>query len=597
MEASPSYLFLREKDPFGFISPDEFEELGIDPEDIPLGTLPALRHPARIPSRFGGDAYGFGITEGYDRLTKEELDLLLSIDLGNENSIKKYYKKLNEIYKKLGLLIRFSKKGKPYYLIPLHFVFSSLTDIKVKVDQIVNFIKEYSKDRIKESYNIGIFLKPTDIIFQEISYIFLEHNFIPVDSIAKLKDIKQNIDLFIITEDIYEIIGREKSGLEEYANYVMSKIYKLLVQEGELFVVSERYFPKKSKLIKVRFKTEEEEKRFALFTHLFKTRYRYRFDRTPIYVSEFEFYSYLKGIYVEPELVNKLLNGRDISSLSLEEINKLPYMNFPLPEKHIKKDQKKMWSKLFDRYLEKKNFCAITPETLKKEWEKRFEFYEYEPEYMLIYRGRKKALPFSLYNITKDILESKIYGASPELMPDYRNSFEYVLKVIEAVKRLKENPEAYSSIPKIFMDRLKTPLYYKNRRFKGIKAVLNLIKKKNKIAELICYFNPEQIEGINTKLIENLELLGLFGFNIELLKELYLISLGHGPIRRIIAGKINEASLKPVIDTANRYGIRTALNFLRYFRLMSFAEMEASAGRPVETEEVIELFRIYDLMV
>ncbi len=597
MEANPSYLFLREKDPFGFISPDEFEELGIDPEDIPLGTLPALRHPARIPSRFGGDAYGFGITEGYDRLTKEELDLLLSIDLGNENFVKKYYKKINEIYKKLGLLIRFSKKGKPYYLIPLHFVSSSLTDIKVKVDQIVSFIREYVKDRTKESYNIGIFLKATDLIFQELSYIFLEHNFIPVDSVAKLKDIKQNIDLFIITDDIYEIISREKNEIEEYANYILTKIYKFLIQEGGLFVISERYFPKKSKLIKVRFKTEQEEKRFALFAHLFKTRSRYKFERKPIYVSEFEFYSYLRGIYIEPELVNKLLNGKDISSLSLEEINKLPYMDFSLPEKYIKKDQKKMWSKLFDRYLEKKNFCAITPETLKKEWEKRFEFYEYEPEYILIYQGRKKTLPFSLYSITKDILESKIYGASPELMPDYRNSFEYVLKVIEAVKRLKENPEIYSNIPKIFMDRLKTPLYFQNRRFKGIKAVLDLIKKKNKIAELIYYFNPEQIEGISTKLIENLELLGLFGFNIELLKELYLISLGHGPIRRIIAGKINEASLKPIIDTANRYGIRTALNFLRYFRLMSFAEMEASAGRPVETEEVIELFRIYDLMV
>ncbi len=351
MEASPSYLFLKEKDPFRFISPEEYEELGIDPEDIPFGTLPALRHPARIPSRFGGDAYGFGITEGYERLTKEELELLLSIDLRNENFIKKYYKKLNEIYKKLGLLIRFSKKGKPYYLIPLHFVSTSLTDIKIKVDQVANFIKEYAKGRTKESFNIGIFLKPTDLIFQELSYMFLEHNFIPVDSISKLKHIKQDIDLFIITGDIYELISREKSRLEEYANYMMIKIYKLLNQEGELLVISERYLPKKSKLIKIRFKTEEEEKRFALFTHIFKTKHRYKFNRKPIYVSEFEFYSYLRGIYVEPEIIDRLLNGKDISSLNLEEINKLPYMELSLPEKYVRKrkDQKRMWSALFDR--------------------------------------------------------------------------------------------------------------------------------------------------------------------------------------------------------------------------------------------------------
>ncbi len=592
-----SDFFYLKDDPFGFISPDQFDQLGIDPEDITVGTVPALRHPAKIPSRFGGNAYGLGITEGYERLNKDELKLLLSIDTENENFIKANYKKLNEIYKKLGLLIRFSKQGRPYYLIPLHFISSSLTDVRVKVEEISRFIKEYEKEHLKDSYNIGIFIRTTDLVFQELSSIFWHYNFISIDSIDKLKKIDQKIDLFIITDDIYEIVGREKELVEEYANYALIKIYKALDQNGKIFVISKRYVPKRSKLIKIRFKTEEEEKRFALFTHLFETKYKYKFNRTPLYISEFDFYSYLSGIYVEPEIINKLLNGRDISSLRLEEINKLPYMRFRLPERKLKIEQKKAWLRLFNKYFEEKQFCFVTPEAVKDEWEKRFELYNYEPEYMLIYAGDKKSPPYSLHSITKEVLENKIYGSSPELLPEYRNSFEYVLKVIEAVRRLKEEKTRYNKIPKIFMDRLKTPLYYRNRRFKGISAVLSLVKKRKRLKRLISYFNPEQIEGENTPLIENLELLGFFGFSLDLLKELYLISLGHGPIRRIIAGKINEASLKPLIDTANTFGTRTALNFLRYFRLMSFLEIEVSSGRPIETEEVRELFRIYDLMV
>ena len=65
---SPSSRTFLLEDPFNFIKQEEFEALGIDSDDIPQGTLAAHKHPPQLPSRFGGNAYGFGFFEIYDRL-------------------------------------------------------------------------------------------------------------------------------------------------------------------------------------------------------------------------------------------------------------------------------------------------------------------------------------------------------------------------------------------------------------------------------------------------------------------------------------------------------------------------------------------------
>ena len=79
--------FLKE-DSFDFIKPEEFESLGIDPADIAPGTFPARRHPSKLPSRFGGNAYGFGFFEVYDRLNPKDLKLLQSIRSDNAETHK-----------------------------------------------------------------------------------------------------------------------------------------------------------------------------------------------------------------------------------------------------------------------------------------------------------------------------------------------------------------------------------------------------------------------------------------------------------------------------------------------------------------------------
>ena len=125
-DSLPTEAFWQE-DSFSFIKPDEFKALGIDEADLPPGTFAARKHPSQLPSRFGGNAYGFGFFEAQDRLKPEETLLLQSIAHETPEYIKKYYKEINRVYKQIGLLIRFSSLGKPYYLIPINLVSTSLS--------------------------------------------------------------------------------------------------------------------------------------------------------------------------------------------------------------------------------------------------------------------------------------------------------------------------------------------------------------------------------------------------------------------------------------------------------------------------------------
>ena len=140
--------FLKE-DPFGFIKAEDFESLGIDASDIPPGTFPACKHPSRPSSRFGGNAYGFGFFEAYDRLSPRDRNFLIHQPRTNRNTpgnLQGHYR----IYENMGLLIRFSSLGKPYYLIPVHYVSRSLSIVRNKADEITGVIQAHRKKTLKE---------------------------------------------------------------------------------------------------------------------------------------------------------------------------------------------------------------------------------------------------------------------------------------------------------------------------------------------------------------------------------------------------------------------------------------------------------------
>ena len=208
-DSIPQESFLKE-DSFGFIKVEEFESLGIDASHIPPGTFPARKHPSRLLSRFGGNAYGFGFFEVYDRLSPKDLRVLQSITPDKPEYAKKYYKEINRIYESMGLLIRFSSLGKPYYLIPVPFLSSSLSTIRNKADEIAGVIQAHRKKTLKERQRIGLLTSSDDLLIPELSLRFKEHQFTVLDSMEQLSAPRDLLDLIILPRELYEIVSAER---------------------------------------------------------------------------------------------------------------------------------------------------------------------------------------------------------------------------------------------------------------------------------------------------------------------------------------------------------------------------------------------------
>jgi hypothetical protein len=594
-----------QEDSFRFIKPEEFDRLGIDPADIAPGTVAALKHPSQLLSRFGGNAYGLGLFEFHGRLKPKDIRFLQAISFENPEETKRHYKRLNDIYRQIGLLIRFSSQGRPYYLIPLHLVSTTRTRLKAKLDEISKVIGFHRKKFLKEQHEIGVIANQDDLIVNEIFLRFKEHRFVILDSLERLRELQQTLDMVILTRDLYEIIltekfsplaleGASRRRLEQYATYILWKVYNLLKEDGEFFIVGNHYSPPGSQTVRVVFETPEEEKKFLLFSRIFKTKKRYRVADHSAHVNAFDFQRYLGGVYVEQEVVDTLLEGRDLERMTLEEVDSLPNLSFPLNDQPFLNDQEKVWSKIIPIFFSKIFMKPHIPPDVKKDWEKRFSCDGVQPDYMRIFLGQKRKLKTTQAELRKDVMDSGLSGCPPNFLADYRNSFDYVIRILKVLESLKVGDYR---LPQIFLDRLEQPLESKKRRFHALNDVIKLINKAGRLEKIRDYLNPDGIEGNRTAILENLEALTFFGFSPSELKEITLMVLGHTPMGRIISGKMSEKTLKPLSDLARSYASLEALNLIRYCRLMTMAEMEASRGAELSQEQLAELFDLYESTV
>jgi len=594
-----------QKDPFGFIKAEQFESLGIDPSDIPAGTFPARRHPSWLVSRFGGNAYGFGFVEAYGRLGPRDLKLVQSMAVGDSGDIRRRYKEINKIYKKAGLLIRLSSKGEPYYLIPSHLAVTSISAIAHKTEEIRRVIELHRKKCLKEAHTIGVLTHAGDPLVGELSLNLKEHEFILLDSVQKLRKLEKQLDLVVLTRDIYEIILTDqffpapdrrisKKELDSFSIYVLKKIYYLLESGGEFFALANLLPLRTDQWVEVTFRNLYEEKSFILFSHIFRTRKKYRGKGKSLKINAFDLQKYLNPPYVEKDIIDRLFGGRSLEDMSLEEINNLPYLNFSM-KNELSHDQEKTWSRLFSLFFDKAFLKPICPISLRREWERRFTTDGYTPEFMLAYLGERKPLTTSLEDLEKDVESSKLSGCPLTLLAEYRDSFDYVLSTLRVVQRIKNGK--YSGFPETLIDRLTESIRNRKRRYPGLNDVFRLLSKINQIEKISDYLNPLGIEGKRTRVLQNLETLSLLGFSYGELKELFLIVVGHTPMGRILSGKISEGAMKPVSDLARGYELQHALKLLRYCRLMSLAETVASKKADLTLAELIELFDLYDSTV
>lgn len=594
-----------QKDPFGFIKATQFESLGIDPSDIPAGTFPAHKHPSWLLSRFGGNAYGFGFVEAYGRLSPKDLKLVQSITEDDPGGIRRHYKEINRIYKKAGLLIRLSSNGKHYYLIPAHLALTSISAITHKTEEIRKVIELHRKKCLKEAHTIGLLTHGDDPLVGELSVHLKEHEFIVLDSVQKLRTLERQLDLVVLTRDIYEIIlidkffparGRRisKKELDSFSIYALQKIYHLLEPGGELFVLANRLPLRTDQWVNVTFNTTYEKKSFILFSHIFRTREKYHGEGKSLKVNAFDFQKYLNPPYVEKDIIDRLLGGRRLEDVTLEEINNLPYLNFSL-RNELSHDQEKTWPRLFSIFFEKVFLKPICPVSVRQEWGKRFTTNGYTPDFMLAYLGQKKPLQASLEDLKKDVESSKLSGCPLTLLAEYRNSFDYVISTLQVLQRIKNGK--YSGLPETLLERLNESIRNRKRRYPALNDVFRLLSKIKQIERIRICLNPGGIEGERVRVLENLETLSLFGFSYGELKEIFLIVVGHTPLGRILSGKMSESAMKPVSDLARGYEPQHALNLLRYCRLMSLAETVASKKADLTQGELTELFDLYESTV
>ena len=594
----------RQKDSFGFIKPDEFEALGIDPQDIPVGTFAALKHPAQLQSRFGGNAYGFGLVEVSGRLESEDIALLQSTTFEDINDLQRHHRELNEIYKKIGLLIRFSSLGKPYYLIPVHLISDTLIHIKAKVEEISKIIEFHRTKYLTEHHTIALVTHQDDLIIHELAFRFKEHRFVVLDSLERIQKGVRNLDMVILTRDPYEILLMEKfatlpheggKSLETSSVYILWNLYKMLKPDGELFIVADHHTPKTQASTYVRFKTEHEEKNFTLFSHIFKTKRKYHLRNHSAQVNVFDFQKYLSGFYVEQEVLEELLEGRELKDLTLRQMNKLRHMNFSLGDRPFTRLQDKVWPRLLSLFFDPIFLKPLVPEAVKNDWDRRFSCPDYDSSYMIIYLGQKKPLNTTSAEITRDVMDSRLAGCPIALLAQYRDSFEYVMRTLRVIADLKWGEN--KAVPQIYIDRLKQPLESRSRRYKAIHDVNRLVAKVGRLARVRDYLNPARVEGPRTPALDHLEILTFFGFSPSELKEIAFIVQGHTPLGRIVSGKMNEKALKPLSDLARASESGQAVNLLRYVLLMTMAETEAARGSRLTQGELEELFAIYESTV
>ncbi len=579
--------------------------MGINPSDIPPGTFAARKHPSRFPSRFGGNAYGFGLFEVYDRLSPKEMDLIQSIGFESREEIKRNHKEINRIYKNIGLLIRVTARGKPYYLIPRHLVSSSLATVKNKADEMTKVINFHRVKHLKERHRIGLLTRADDLLLNELSVRFKEHQFVLIDSIHKLRRVRERLDLVILPVDIQEIILTEefipgsikkisKKQLENYAVYVFGKIYKILKTDGEVFMIAHTQPLRTNRTAELSFKTNEEKKQFTLFCHIFKTKKRYRIKDKPLEVNLFDLEKYLRDLYVEQEVIDRLLGNRGVETWTLEEMDQLPYLDYPL-NGQLAYDQAKVWPRLLSLYFNQIQLKPLLPDSVKAERKKRFSVKGYSLDYMMVYLGQKRPVETTFGELKKDIDKSKLAGCSLSLLADYRDSLGYLKRTLSVLNMIKDR--RYGGLPEVFLERLRQPLEDKKRRYPSLDHVLSLMSRTRRLKKLENYLNPDGIEGAETRLLPSLETLPFFGFTYGEIREIFLIVAGHTAMGRIWSGKMNEKALNPVADLARSYGQLQGLNLLKYCRLMTFAETVASKKRDLNQGQLTVLLDIYESLV
>jgi hypothetical protein len=585
---------------FRLINPDEYPRHGINPEDVPIGTFAAEDHPGYLPSRFGGNAYGLGLFE-QEVLNKADTDFLESIDFENLKDLQEHSRKLNAIYQKLGLLIRFSTSGKRYFLIPINLVAHSFQEIKIKADEAEALIKRHMSQTRSERFDIGLVTSAEDLITHELTARFSNQRIHQFDSLDKLRSWHIPLDIVILPNDPFHFLLEQhfpqqpakkvrKRELNNFASYLAAKLFDLLDKDGRLYILAHAAALHEESSCRVRFKTEDELKWFLLFSHTFKTEGKYSAPRAgnemEIHLSDLHYYLN-RFVFSEPRL-RRLLNRQRPEDLSPEEIDRLPYLNIA-SRQFPKKDLEKEWRRVFEPFFHIESLQRESSQAYEKYWGERIEVDIKLPESLQVMVAVRRQPTIALSVLEDEVRGSGMQGCALPLVAEYRKTFRFVLEVLKELARIRNR--AIDNLSELELNRLSNPFHNKS---KGFPIILQLLEKVPKLEKIQAILNLHSSEGQEISIIDNLEKLSLLGFSPEELREILLIVVGHTTMTRIVFGKIPAKTLKSITDRSREEDHHELLDLLRVCRLMSMAEILAALGDAFMGEQAAELFRLYD---
>ncbi|NLI82166.1 MAG: hypothetical protein GX443_10850 [Deltaproteobacteria bacterium] len=588
---------------FRFIDPEEYPRLGIDPQDVPMGTFLAEDHPTFLPSRFGGNAYGLGLIE-QSVLSKSDTDFLEKLDLQDASEIGRNARRVNAIYQKLGLLIRFSSTGKCYFLIPINLVAHSLHEIKTKADEIEELIIQHIFETRIDRLDIGLLTAGQDLVVHELTARLSSHRIFLFDSLEKVRSWRMPLDIMILPKDPFEYLLEQKlprasrkthnrHRLFNYAVYLAGKIYDILEPNGRVLVLTHAPVPDRDEVCRVRFKSDEELKFFLLFAHTFKTRMKYRAksieENLDVHLADLHYYLN-RFAFVEPHL-KRLIENRKPEELTIEKINELPYLNSRAHQNHVK-DPEKLWKGIFAPYFSSITLKRKSPRHHFQYWQERLEIDREIPESLFIFVGKPNTPSVLLGPLEDEVKASGMMGCSLPLVAEYRNTFRFILDVFQILEKIRDH--AFSKLSELEQTRLSTPFRTKSQTFLPILGLLANVSKIERCQEIL---NPGEIEGPVTPVLENIHKLSLHGFTPAQLRELLLIVVGHTTMSRVVFAKVPTQTLKSITDRSKKEGYADLLDLVRVCHLMSVAEVVAALGNSFKEDQARELRRVYDDIV
>ncbi|MEW5911001.1 MAG: hypothetical protein AB1814_00410 [Thermodesulfobacteriota bacterium] len=589
---------------YRFIDPERFAELGIDPEDVPLGTYPAEDHPPFLPDRMGGNAYGLGLFE-HTALAPEDARLMDSVDLSDPAQAAAASRRLNDIFKRLGLLIRYSRQGQRFFLIPRHYVAQFLVEVRARAEEITGFLSGLLARRLRERMRVGLLATEHELLLPELQSRMPQLEFHLLSRLSHLTARRPPLDALVLAGDplrlALELLAgqalpapTDHQGREDLGHFMASRFYDLLAEDGELLCIADRPPSPSSSLIKVRFKSQLEFKRFLMFSHVYRTHRRYRSrDGLEMELYSFDFEAFLMGLGVYHETVEGLLEGKSLAQMEPGEIDRLPYQNLALTRGS---DQRMLsaWSRWLGRLFETVRLDRALPEAQRAEWEGRYQASQGFPPTLLIFQGVRRRPLRTLAELENRVRRRRLGGCPRALLADYKDSFTYVAQVLEILEQVRLG--LYTKLPGLELSRLRKPFETAlgHRQFKHVRRLMELAPR---LARWEARFNPLGVMGARTPVLAHLEKLSLLGLEAGPLYQLLLIVLGHSTMSRVTFGKLPETSLEPLTDRSRYRDLEEAVTIIRLYRLLSVAEAAAASPEGLSPGQVREMFNLYDLAI